>query len=198
MTNFFRSLKPAFVILIIFTALLGIIYPLFVCGVGHLFFPREANGSLLYHKDGEIIGSELIAQNFTQSKYFHPRPSNAGDNGFDAANSSASNLGPTSQKLMTALKERAEAYRKENSLSSSTIIPADSVMGSGSGLDPHISVANAMIQAKRVALARNLPESEVKNLIDEYTEGPDFGIFGESRVNVLMINLALDKIKRKR
>ena len=175
------------------TVLLGIIYPLFMFGVGQLFFHKKANGSLFFYEDGKVIGSLWIAQNFTKPEYFHPRPSSAGDKGFDAANSSGSNLGPTSQKLADALQQRVAAYRSENSLSSDTMIPADAVMTSGSGLDPHISTANALLQAARVASARGLSQGKIEDLITEYTEEPTLGLFGQARINVLRINLALDK-----
>jgi K+-transporting ATPase ATPase C chain len=196
MRAFFVSLKPALISLILLTLLLGIIYPLFMYGVGQLFFHRKANGTLFYYQNGKVLGSEWIAQGFTKPEYFHPRPSSAGDKGYDAANSSGSNLGPTSQKLADALKQRAGAYRSENKLSSDTPIPADAVTTSGSGLDPHISVTNALLQASRVASARSLAEGDVRDLIAKYTEGPTLGLFGESRINVLRVNLALDKITK--
>ena len=193
MRAFFASLKPAIISLALLTVLLGIIYPLFMFGVGQLFFHKKANGSLFFYEDGKVIGSLWIAQNFTKPEYFHPRPSSAGDKGFDAANSSGSNLGPTSQKLADALQQRVAAYRSENSLSSDTMIPADAVMTSGSGLDPHISTANALLQAARVASARGLSQGKIEDLITEYTEEPTLGLFGQARINVLRINLALDK-----
>lgn len=196
MRAFFVSLKPALISLILLTFVLGIVYPLFMYGVGQLFFHRKANGTLFYYQNGKVLGSEWIAQGFTKPEYFHPRPSSAGDKGYDAANSSGSNLGPTSQKLADALKQRAGAYRSENKLSSDTSIPADAVTTSGSGLDPHISVTNALLQAPRVASARSLTEGDVQDLIAEYTEGPTLGLFGEPRVNVLRVNLALDKITK--
>jgi K+-transporting ATPase ATPase C chain len=194
MKAFFSSLKPAFISLALLTVLLGIIYPLFIYGVGQLFFHREANGSLFFYQNGKVLGSEWIGQNFTKPEYFHPRPSSAGDKGYDAANSSGSNFGPTSQKLADAMHQRINSYRSENKLGSDITIPADAVTSSGSGLDPHIGVANALLQTSRVAAARNLSEEDIKNLIEEYREGPTWGIFGENRVNVLRLNLALDKI----
>ena len=193
MREFFLSLKPAIIALALMTVLLGVIYPLFMCGVGHLLFHREASGSLFYYQDGTVLGSEWIAQGFTKPGYFHPRPSNAGA-GYDATSSSGSNLGPTAQGLSDALTQRASAYRSENSLSSTTLVPADAITGSGSGLDPHIGVANALLQAQRVASARGLSLFAVQGLIKEYTEGPTLWLFGESRINVLRINLALDKL----
>lgn len=198
MKAFFSSLKPAAVSLALLTLLLGVLYPLFIWGVGQLFFQRKANGSLLYCQNGEVVGSEWIAQNFTKPGYFHPRPSSAGDKGYDAAHSSGSNLGPTSQKLADMLRQRASSYRLENKLRSDTLIPADAITASGSGLDPHISVANALLQAPRVASARNWSEEKVRDLIGQYTEQPTLGLLGEARVNVLRINLALDASKAQR
>jgi len=193
MRLFFESLKPAVICMALLTVLLGIVYPLFMFGVGQVIFHKQANGSLFYYANGEVIGSKLIAQGFSKSEYFHPRASSAGDKGYDAANSSGSNLGPTSQKLSDALHQRASAYRSENSISADTPVPAEAVTTSGSGLDPHISVANALLQAGRVASARGMDEGEVHHLIHQYTEGRTLGIFGEPRVNVLRLNLALDK-----
>jgi K+-transporting ATPase ATPase C chain len=195
MRAFFASFKPALISLTLLTLLLGIVYPLFMFCVGQVFFHRKANGTLFYYKSGDVIGSQWIAQGFTKSEYFHPRPSSAGDSGYDAANSSGSNLGPTSQKLSDALSQRAGSYRSENSIDSGTPIPADAVTTSGSGLDPHISVANARLQAARVASARSMSVEEVGNLIAKYTEGSTLGLFGEPRVNVLRLNLALDKME---
>lgn len=194
MKLFFASLKPAFMSLAFLTLLLGIIYPLFIYGIGQMFFYRKANGTLLYDGEGKVIGSEWIAQSFAKPEYFHPRPSSAGEKGYDAANSSGSNLGPTSQKLADALRQRAGQYRSENNLSPDTPIPADAITSSGSGLDPHISVANAFLQGSRVAAARSVNEEDVRKLIAEYTEGPSLGLFGEPRINVLRLNLALDKL----
>jgi K+-transporting ATPase ATPase C chain len=190
MRAFFASLKRSLIILAIFMLVLGIAYPVLVWGVGQLLFPKEANGSLLYYKDGKVIGSKLIGQNFTKPEYFHPRPSSAA---YDASHSSASDFGPTSKAFITALEQRVSAYRKENNLGPSIIIPADAVTASGSGLDPDISVANALLQAGRIAAQRGLSEKEVKDLIEKYKESPTFGLFGTDRVNVLVLNLALDK-----
>lgn len=194
MKVFLSSLRISFVALACLTVLLGIIYPCFIWGVGQLLFHKKANGTLFYYQNGEVIGSELIAQNFSLASYFHPRPSSAGDNGYDAANSSGSNLGPTSQKLIDTVRGRVAAYRSENSLSDDVLIPPDAVTGSGSGLDPHISLANAMLQASRVASARGMAVEDVRHLIGKYTEGRALWLFGEKRVNVLRVNLALDKI----
>jgi potassium-transporting ATPase KdpC subunit len=169
------------------------IYPLVVFGVSEAFFHEKANGSLIVDKDGTVRGSRLLGQNFIGDKYFHPRPSAAG-NGYDAANSGGSNLGPTSQKLSDAIRERLEAYRKENGLKQGEAVPADAVTSSGSGLDPHISVRNAQLQAPRVARVRNLTQERVLGLMAANTDSPDLGFLGEPGVNVLRLNLALDYI----
>ena len=155
-------------------------------------FPRQANGSLIESKDRRIIGSEWLGQNFAGAKYFHPRPSAAGANGYDAASSSGSNLGPTSQKLMDAVKQRVETYRAENGLAADALVPGDAVTASGSGLDPHIGVKNAELQAPRVAKERGLSLDAVKAEIAKATDGRSFGILGEPGVNVLKLNIALD------
>lgn len=169
------------------------IYPLVVFGLGQALFRDQANGSLILAKDGAVRGSRLLGQGFTGEKYFHPRPSAAG-NGYDAANSSGSNLGPTSQKLNDAIKDRVEAYRKENGLKETDAVPADAVTASGSGLDPHISARNAALQVARVAKARSIAPQEVQNLIGRYTDKADFGLLGDAGVNVLMLNQALDAL----
>ncbi len=168
-------------------------YPLVVWGIAQVAFPSQANGSLINAK-GQVVGSRLLAQNFSGAQYFHPRPSAAGDTGYDGASSGGSNLGPLSQKLTDEVKERVEKYRAENNLPAGTLVPADAVTASGSGLDPHISLGNAGLQAPRIAQARHLRESTIGSLIDEYREGPDWGLFGDPRVNVLQLNLALDAI----
>jgi K+-transporting ATPase ATPase C chain len=170
------------------------LYPLIVFGVSQTLFRDKANGSLLVDQAGTIRGSKLLGQGFTDPKYFHPRPSAAG-NGYDAANSSGSNLGPTSQKLKDAIKDRIDAYRKENGLSADQDVPADAVTASGSGLDPHISPRNAEFQVPRVARARGLSDDKVRELIHQSTEGRDLGILGDLGVNVLQLNLALDQLK---
>src|SRR6516165_6009614 len=179
------------------TLLLAIVccgaYPLVVFGISQALFHEKANGSLIVDKDGAILGSRLLGQNFTAEKYFHPRPSAAGA-GYDAANSGGSNLGPTSQKLNDAIKDRIDAYRKENGLKDTDAVPADAVTASGSGLDPHISVRNAELQVARIARARGLASDQVLKLVHANTESPDLGILGEPGVNVLRLNLALNKL----
>lgn len=170
------------------------IYPVVVWGIAQVAFPDQANGSLITDAKGTVVGSKLLGQNFTGEQYFHPRPSAAG-NGYDAANSSGSNLGPTSQKLADAIKERVEAYRKENGLADTDAVPADAVTASGSGLDPHISLRNAELQAARVAQARNVSVDKVRELIRAHTDRAGLGFLGEPGVNVLRLNLALDSLK---
>ena len=170
------------------------LYPLLVFGISQALFHDKANGSLIRDKDGAVRGSRLLAQGFTAEKYFHPRPSAAG-NGYDAANSGGSNLGPTSQKLDAAIKERIDAYRKENGLGENEPVPADAVTASGSGLDPHISVHNAELQTVRVGKARGFSQEKVRELIQRYTDTRDLGVFGDPGVNVLELNLALDQAR---
>jgi K+-transporting ATPase ATPase C chain len=164
-----------------------------VYGIAQVAFPHKANGSLITAKDGMVRGSKLLGQNFTEAKYFHPRPSAAGG-GYDAANSSGSNLGPTSQKLNDAIKDRIAAYRAENVMKETDAVPADAVSASGSGLDPHISLRNAELQVPRVAKARNLGADKVRELIKQNTDSADLGILGEPGVNVMKLNLALDNL----
>lgn len=168
------------------------IYPLIIFGVGQVLFPHQANGSLLLDKSGTVRGSELIGQNFTSDKYFHPRPSAAGNNGYDPTASGGSNLGPTSGTLYTNIMQNIAAYRSDNNLPANAPVPADAVTASGSGLDPDISLWNAEIQILRVAKARGLSEDKVRELVKENTSGPDLGVFGEPRVNVMTLNFALD------
>jgi K+-transporting ATPase ATPase C chain len=167
------------------------VYPLVVWAIAQGLFPQEAGGSLV-QQSGQTVASELIAQSFSSSEYFHPRPSAAGEAGYDAAGSSGSNLGPISKKLLDAVKERVAAYRTANGLPPEALVPADAVTASGSGLDPHISVANARLQAPRIARERGRGEDEIKKLVRAHTESRDLGIFGEPRVNVLKLNLALE------
>ena len=169
------------------------LYPLIVFGISQLLFREQANGSLIVSADGSVRGSKLLGQSFSDPKYFHPRPSAAG-NGYDATSSGGSNLGPTSRKLDDAIKERIAAYRVENSLIETDPVPADAVTASGSGLDPHISLQNADLQIPRVVKARGVPEERVRELIRQNTNGRDFGVFGEPGVNVLQLNRALDQL----
>jgi K+-transporting ATPase ATPase C chain len=166
------------------------IYPLLVWMVGQGLFPSESNGSLLVYK-GTSVGSSLLSQGFIDPKYFHPRPSAAGRS-YEATLSGGSNLGPLSKKLTEMVKQRVQDYRTENNLSPDALVPSDAVTASGSGLDPHISMANALLQARRVAIARNLTFEFVIEKIEVHTEGRTLGILGEPHVNVLMLNLDLD------
>jgi len=172
------------------------VYPLVVWGIAQVAFPGQANGSLAACQ-GTLVGSRLLAQSFSDARYFHPRPSAAGEVGYDGASSGGSNLGPLSRKLSDQVKERVAAYRTVNGLPGDTLIPGDAVTASGSGLDPHISLANARLQARRVARARNLGEDKVRRLMQDCIEGPDLGLLGEPGVNVLRLNLALDAIPGK-
>lgn len=187
-------LAPAFRITLVMTVITGLIYPAVVTGVAQLLFPVQANGSLVT-VDGKVVGSTLIGQNFSRPEYFHPRPSHAGS-GYDAALSSGSNFGPTNQKLADRVKASVAQYRAENP-DYTGAIPADAVTASGSGLDPHISPANADIQASRVARARGLDVAAVRQTIAEHTEEPWLGFIGEPRVNVLRLNLAITRRARQ-
>jgi potassium-transporting ATPase KdpC subunit len=186
-----EQILPGLRIKIFMTLLLGVVYPLAITGISQVAFPHQANGSLVT-SGGKVIGSELIGQNFTKPEYFQPRPSAAGSDGYDATSSNGSNLGPTSQKLVDRTKASVEKFRKENPDYQGPI-PADLVTASASGLDPHISPDSALAQASRVAKARNIETDQVRQLITQYTEGPDLGLLGEPRVNVLRLNLALDE-----
>lgn len=182
------QLRPALVLMGLFTLLLGVAYPLAVTGVGQLAFPAQANGSLVRDRDGAVRGSALIGQPFAGGRYLHPRPSAAGD-GYDASASSGSNLGPLNPDLKTAVAGRAAAVRTEDGAGA---IPADAVTASASGLDPDISPAYARLQAQRVATARGVSVHQVQRIIDRSVEKPLFGFIGQPRVNVLMTNRALD------
>jgi len=166
------------------------IYPVAVWAVGQGLFSDKANGSLVRF-NGKVVGSALIAQGFAGPAYFHPRPSAAGQ-GYDAVNSGGTNLGPTSKKLIEDVKQRVADYRAENGLASDTPVPADAVTSSASGLDPHIGIRNALLQAARVAKARGIGEKDVLAKVEAHTEGRTLGFLGESRVNVLTLNLSLD------
>lgn len=193
MKTLWLEFKSSVLLTLIFAVLLCGAYPLVVWAGAQLIFPAQADGSLLVDKEGAVRGSRLLAQNFTSEKYFQPRPSAAGT-GYDATASSGTNLGPTSQKLSSSIKAAVAAYRQANGLSSDTPVPADAVTSSGSGLDPHISEANAQLQASRVAKARGLSLAKVNGMIASSTEGRDWKIFGEPRVNVLLLNVALDEL----
>jgi len=192
MKTLFSELKTSLLLTLVFAVLVCGVYPLAVWAGAQALFADKANGSLLVDKDGTVRGSKLLAQNFSSDKYFQPRPSAAGT-GFDAANSSGTNLGPTSQKLADSIKAAVAAYRTSNGLAADAFVPADAVTSSGSGLDPHISPANARLQAPRVAKARGLALEKVQALIASNTEGRDWGAFGEAGVNVLRLNDALDR-----
>jgi K+-transporting ATPase ATPase C chain len=185
-----KHLGPAFRMTLFLTVLTGLIYPAVVTGLSQALFRHQANGSLIA-QNGKVIGSELIGQNFTMPKYFHPRPSAAGSNGYDPTASAGSNLGPTNQKLFDRVKAAAEQFRKENPTYTG-LIPADALTASGSGLDPDISVANAEAQADRVAKARNASRDQILTLVSQTTNGRGLGFLGEPSVNVLRLNLALD------
>jgi K+-transporting ATPase ATPase C chain len=177
---------------VVLTVLLGIVYPLIMTGIGQVVFPSQANGSLVRDSSGNIVGSALLAQAFSQPQYFHPRPSAAGSDGYDATASGGSNLGPTNQKLIDTVQQRSDAYRAENGLTADARVPVDAVTASASGLDPDISPANALLQVSRVAAARGLSQDQVRAIVDQYTEGRTLLVLGEPRVNVLKLNLALD------
>ena len=189
LTEFVRSLVAT----LFFAVILCGLYPLIVYGAAKAFFPYQAYGSLLVDKSGAVRGSALLAQNFTGAQYFHPRPSAAGANGYDATSSSGSNLGPTSSNLVANITQNIATYRSDNGLATNTAVPADAVTASGSGLDPHISPANADLQIGRVAKARNASPDQVRSLIAQATERPALGFIGESRVNVLLLNVSLDQ-----
>lgn len=205
-----KHLRPAIVLTAFFVVLTGLAFPGVIWAIGQTVFPSQANGSLVRDAQGNPIGSALIGQNFTKPEYFHPRPSAAGA-GYDAANSSGTNLGPTSDKLINGIEDDpatkdadetylgfvdlAKAYREENSLAPDAVIPADAATRSGSGLDPDISAANAELQVARVAQARNLSADRVRQLVGEQQRGRLLGLLGEPRVNVLLLNLALDQLK---
>jgi K+-transporting ATPase ATPase C chain len=204
-----KHLRPALLLTVFFVVLTGLAFPGVIWAIGQTAFPYQAGGSLIRDAKGNVVGSALIGQNFTQPKYFHPRPSAAGA-GYDAANSSGTNLGPTSDKLVNGVKddpatkdvdesfagfrELAQAYRQENGLAPDTLIPADAATRSASGLDPDISTGNAELQVARIAKARNLSPEQVRQVLAQNESGRWLGIFGEPRVNVLLANLALDAL----
>lgn len=192
MKTLLAEIKISLLLTLVLAVLLCGAYPLAVWAGAQAFFPDQTNGSLVTDRDGTVRGSRLLAQNFSSDKYFHPRPSAAGT-GYDAASSSGTNLGPTSQKLSDNVKTAVAAYRAANGLAADAAVPADAVTSSGSGLDPHISLANAGLQAARVAVTRNLPLARVQALIAQTARHRDWGVFGEPSVNVLQLNLALDQ-----
>jgi len=186
-----KQMMPGLRMTLALTVLTGLVYPFLVTGLCQVIFPWQANGSLI-EQGGKVVGSALIGQNFARSEYFQPRPSAAGSAGYDAAASSGSNLGPTNQKLIDRVKASVEKFRKENPDYAGPI-PADLLTASGSGLDPHVSPASAEVQVMRVAKARGIGEEEVRRLVAAHTEARDWRLLGESRVNVLLLNLDLDK-----
>jgi K+-transporting ATPase ATPase C chain len=187
-----EQILPGLRIKIFMTLALGVVYPLAMTGISQALFPHKANGSLVT-AGGKVIGSELIGQNFARPEYFQPRPSAAGDKGYDASSSSGSNLGPTNKKLIDRVQASVDQFRKDNPDFRGPI-PADLLTTSASGLDPHISPASAAAEAPRVAKARGVSLGQVTQLIAQFTEGPDLGFLGEPRVNVLKLNLALDRV----
>jgi potassium-transporting ATPase KdpC subunit len=201
MKDIFAEFGRSIVATIFFAVILCGLYPLVVFAAGQLLFSHQANGSLLVDKSGAIRGSALLAQNFTGAQYFHPRPSAAGANGYDPTSSSGSNLGPTSSNLVANITANIATYRADNNIATNSpiynMIPADAVTESASGLDPHISPANAEIQIARVAKARGLSEDRVHELVKQNTSGRDLGLFGEPRVNLMTLNFALDGLAAK-
>jgi K+-transporting ATPase ATPase C chain len=196
MKKLFPEIRSAIMVTLAFAVVCCGLYPLVVFGVTQILFHDKANGSLIVDKDGTIHGSRLIGQQFTADKYFHSRPSAAG-NGYDPTSSSGSNLGPTSQKLNDAIAQRIADYRAQNGLATNAPVPADAVTASASGLDPHISLRNAELQMPRVAKVRGLSMDKVRELIRANTDAASLGFLGEPGVNVLPLNLALDALAAK-
>lgn len=190
-----QQTRSAIVMVVLLTFLTGIAYPLAITGLAQILFPWQANGSQIVDHRGHVVGSALIGQSFTDPRYFHPRPSAAGAQGYDPTSSGGTNLAPTNQKLISAVQARAQAYRAENGLAANASVPVDAVTSSASGLDPDISPANAFLQVPRVAQARRLPEDRVRALVEQHIQGRTLGIFGEPRINVLELNLALDQME---
>jgi len=189
----YKNILRSFLLLIIFTIILGFLYPLLITGISKIIFPFRSSGSLIKY-EGKIVGSELIGQNFTGEQYFHPRPSAAGKDGYDPLSSGGSNYAPANEDFISVVKERISNLRKENNLEDYIKIPSDAVTSSGSGLDPDISVDNALLQADRIAKKRNIPVSEINDLIRQNTEKRILGFLGEPKVNVLKLNLLLDNL----
>jgi K+-transporting ATPase ATPase C chain len=194
MKEFFSHIRAAIVSTFVLAIVCCGVYPFIVFGISQTLFRDKANGSLIVDPDGAVRGSKLLGQGFAHAKYFHPRPSAAG-NGYDAASSGGGNLGPTSQKLNDAIKQRIATYRAENGLNESQSVPADAVTASGSGLDPHISLHNAELQIPRVARARGVSEDKLRELVRQNTDDRDLGVFGDPGVNVLELNRALDQTR---
>ena len=193
MKKLFSELRSAVMVTLIFAVVCCGLYPLVVFGIAQAMFHYQANGSLIVDANGTVRGSKLLGQQFTADKYFQSRPSAAG-NGYDATSSGGSNLGPTSSNLATTIAQRIADYRTQNGLATNALVPADAVTASGSGLDPHISLRNAQLQAPRIAKARNLSMEKVLALIRANTDPASLGFLGEPGVNVLMLNLALDRL----
>jgi K+-transporting ATPase ATPase C chain len=191
MKNILSDIKTTLILTVVSVILLCGFYPLLVWGLGSIIFPHQAGGALITGTDGTVLGSDLIGQAFSDDQYFNSRPSAAGT-GYDATSSGGTNLGPTSQKLHDSIAAAVIAYRKQNGLAADALVPADAVTSSASGLDPDISVKNAMLQVARVARVRKLSTDAVTALVQKYTMGRDLGFLGEPRVNVLKLNLALD------
>lgn len=187
-----RQLRPALLITVVFTLICGVAYPLLSTAIAQVAFHDRANGSLI-KRDGVVVGSQLLGQSFVAPQYFHSRPSAAGA-GYDGSASSGSNLGPLNPDLLKAVEERAVAYRQENGLALNALVPVDAVTASGSGLDPHISIANARLQVARVAAERRVDPSVVEQLVTKYTDGRQLMVLGDPGVNVVELNLALDRL----
>jgi K+-transporting ATPase ATPase C chain len=195
MKTFLKELWTSIIATIVLCLVVSGIYPVLIWGVGQFLFPHQANGSLVLN-NGQIVGSELLAQGFSGAKYFHPRPSDAGT-GYDPLSSGGSNLGPTSQKLMDGIKANVAQYREENGLPADAMVPVDAVTASGSGLDPHISLRNAQLQIARVAKERGVSEEVIRGEVAKATDNPLLGIGGEPGVNVLKVNLGIDALAPK-
>jgi K+-transporting ATPase ATPase C chain len=194
MKEFFSEIRSAVVSTLVLAIVCCGLYPLVVFGIGQALFHGKADGSLIVDSSGTVRGSRLLGQQFSSDKYFHSRPSAAG-NGYDPTSSGGSNLGPTSQKLHDSIAQNVSDYRSQNGLATNAPVPADAVTASASGLDPHISVENAELQIPRVAKARNLSDDKVRELVRQNTDGSDLGFLGDPGVNVLTLNLALDSLK---